>query len=171
MARTVRPAVVLLAIAAVAHAGEPVKAPADHWAFKPPQSPPLPVGEGVGGRGLRSNPIDAFVRGKLAEHKLTLAAPADKPTLLRRVTFDLTGLPPTVVEIDRFLKDDSPLAYSRLVDRLLADKAYGEHMARYWADLVRLADTNGMHKDFYRNFSTYRSWLIRAFNNNLKFDD
>ncbi|MEK6237601.1 MAG: DUF1549 and DUF1553 domain-containing protein, partial [Planctomycetales bacterium] len=70
-----------------------------------------------------------------------------------------------------FLDDDSPEAYAKLVDRLLEKKAYGEHMARYWADLVRLADTNGMHKDFYRNFSTYRSWLIRAFNDNLKFDD
>ncbi len=115
--------------------------------------------------------IDPYVMARLEEQGLQPKREADKRTLIRRVTFDLTGLPPSLPEIEAFLEDDSPHAYANLVDRLLETRAYGEHMARYWADLVRLADTNGMHKDFYRNFSTYRSWLIRAFNDNLRFDE
>jgi hypothetical protein len=84
---------------------------------------------------------------------------------------DLTGLPPTRKEVRAFLEDDSPRAYEALVDSLLARPQYGEHMARYWLDLVRFADTNGMHKDFYRNFIAYRDWVIRAFNDNLGYDD
>ncbi len=119
----------------------------------------------------RRGAIDQHVMARLEKRALQPKPEADKRTLIRRVTFDLTGLPPSLLEIEEFLNDRSPDAYDKLVDRLLGNKAYGEHMARYWADLVRLADTNGMHKDFYRNFSTYRSWLIRAFNDNLKFDD
>ncbi len=119
----------------------------------------------------RNGLIDPYIMARLEAESLAPKSQADKRTLIRRVTFDLTGLPPSLDQIDAFLNDDSPDAYQTVVDRLLADKAYGEHMARYWADLVRLADTNGMHKDFYRNFSTYRSWLIRAFNDNLPFDE
>ncbi len=140
------------------------------WAFVPPvTSPPAQVKKPA----WRNGPIDRRVMAEL-EHKSKSLVPkdeADRRTLIRRLTFDLTGLPPTLVEIDEFLRDDSPDAYTTLVDRLMSEEQYGEHMARYWADLVRLADTNGMHKDFYRDFSTYRDWLIRAFNDNLPFDD
>jgi len=140
----------------------------DFWAFVPPKrTRPAEVKNGAWRGGM----IDPYVMARLETRGLQPKPEADKRTLIRRVTFDLTGLPPSLAEIEEFLKDDSPNAYANLVDRLLEKKAYGEHMARYWADLVRLADSNGMHKDFYRNFSTYRSWLIRAFNDNLRFDD
>ena len=138
------------------------------WSFVSPQ---MPISPSVDRPDWQNGPIDSFVKARLEQEGLDPKPLADKRTLIRRVTFDLTGLPPTVEEIHKFLEDDSPEAYSRVVDRLLSSKAYGEHMARYWADLVRMADTNGMHKDFYRNFSTYRSWVIRAFNQNLPFDD
>ncbi len=139
-----------------------------HWSFAAPQRrPPREVKNEAWRQGI----VDPYVMARLEQESLTPKPQADKRTLIRRVTFDLTGLPPSVDQIAAFLEDDSPDAYEKLVDRLLEDDAYGEHMARYWADLVRLADTNGMHKDFYRNFSTYRSWLIRAFNDNLRFDD
>ncbi|MGY8770004.1 MAG: PSD1 and planctomycete cytochrome C domain-containing protein [Pirellulales bacterium] len=140
----------------------------DFWAFVPPKRIKTPR---VKNEAWRAGLIDPYIMARLEEEGKQPKAEADKRTLIRRVTFDLTGLPPTLAEIKAFLEDDSPEAYAKLVDRLLEEKSYGEHMARYWADLVRLADTNGMHKDFYRNFSTYRSWLIRAFNDNLKFDD
>jgi hypothetical protein len=140
----------------------------DFWSFVPPTRTPAPK---IKNEAWRKGAIDAHVMARLEAKGLQPKQEADRRTLIRRVTFDLTGLPPTLDEIDAFLKDKSPDAYAKLVDRLLKKKAYGEHMARYWADLVRLADTNGMHKDFYRNFSTYRSWLIRAFNDNLKFSD
>lgn len=139
-----------------------------HWSFVTPQrTPPREVKNQAWRQGL----IDPYVMARLEQEGLQPKTEADKRTLIRRVTLDLTGLPPSVDQIDAFLKDNSPDAYEKLVDRLLKDEAYGEHMARYWADLVRLADTNGMHKDFYRNFSTYRGWLIRSFNDNLRFDD
>ncbi len=141
---------------------------ADFWSFVPLKRTPPPEPKD---QAWRKGMIDPYVMVRLEAQSLQPKREADKRTLIRRVTFDLTGLPPTLSEIEAFLKDDSPNAYARLVDRLLEQKAYGEHMARYWADLVRLADTNGMHKDFYRNFSAYRSWLIRAFNDNLRFDD
>ena len=138
------------------------------WSFVPPKRAPAPK---VKNEAWRGGTVDPYVMARLEAAGLQPKREADRRTLIRRVTFDLTGLPPTLPQIEAFLKDKTPTAYADLVDRLLKKKAYGEHMARYWADLVRLADTNGMHKDFYRNFSTYRSWLIRAFNDNLKFDD
>ena len=118
-----------------------------------------------------TQPIDLYVLAKLEAAGLKPSAQADKRTLIRRVSFDLTGLPPSRDEVKTFLADTSPKAYEALVDRLLAKKQYGEHVARYWLDLVRFADTNGMHKDFYRNLSAYRDWVIRAFNDNLGYDD
>jgi hypothetical protein len=138
------------------------------WAYVTPEKPATPK---VKDPAWQEGNIDPYVMARLEIEGMQPKAEADRRTLIRRVTFDLTGLPPTITEINEFLEDKSPDAYERLVDRLLADKAYGEHRARYWADLVRLADTNGMHKDFYRNFSTYRAWLIRAYNDNLPFDD
>jgi len=138
------------------------------WAFVPPQrSTPAKISNAA----WRHGSIDRRVMADLERQNLVPKDEADRRTLIRRVTFDLTGLPPSLTEIHNFLRDDSPEAYSALVERLISKQQYGEHMARYWADLVRLADTNGMHKDFYRNFSAYREWLIRAFNDNLRFDD
>jgi hypothetical protein len=149
----------------------------DFWAFTPPKaSAPRTVKRGLLSKETRwrrswsAGAIDDYVMANLAEKQLRPRPDASKRTLIRRLSFDLTGLPPTLSEIDTFLKDDSKEAYAALVDRLLAKPQYGEHMARYWADLVRLSDTNGMHKDFHRDFSTYRSWLIRSYNDNLPFD-
>ena len=138
------------------------------WAFVPPRQP-APVE--VANQDWSTQPIDLLVLRKLEALGLEPSTPADRRSLIRRVTFDLTGLPPTREEIATFLGDTRPDAYARLVERLLSSPRYGEHMARYWLDLVRFADTNGMHKDFYRNFFTYRDWVIRAFNDNLGYDD
>jgi mono/diheme cytochrome c family protein len=140
----------------------------DFWAFVPPTSPAVPE---VKNRDWSHDPIDLHVLHRLETEGRQPSAEADKRTLIRRVTFDLTGLPPSRDEVQAFLADKSPKAYEALVDRLLSRKQYGEHMARYWLDLVRFADTNGMHKDFYRNFVAYRDWVIRAFNDNLGYDD
>jgi len=134
------------------------------WAFVPPQFPELP-------REIEGPPIDRFVLRRLAEVGLQPTAPADKRTLIRRLSLDLTGLPPTRQEIKDFLDDDTAQAYEKLVDRLLASPHYGEHMAKYWLDLVRFADTNGIHHDHYREMTPYRDWVIRAFNDNLPYDE
>ena len=140
----------------------------DFWAFVPPEnSKPAKIKNKKWSR----NSIDHRVMASLEKQGLQPKEEADKRTLIRRVTFDLTGLPPTLQEIEDFLSDNRSNAYSKLVDRLLNEEAYGEHMTRYWADLVRLGDTNGMHKDFHREFSAYRDWIIRAFNENLPFDE
>ncbi|MCA9213700.1 MAG: PSD1 domain-containing protein [Planctomycetales bacterium] len=138
------------------------------WAFIPakPQEPPV-----VEDAAWNVNRIDRFVRKRLAQIERTPKENTDKRTLIRRVTLDLTGLPPTPEEIALFLQDHSPDAYEKLVDRLMATPQYGEHMARYWLDLVRFADTNGIHHDHYREMTPYRDWVIRAFNSNLPFDD
>ncbi len=140
----------------------------DFWAFVPPSEPQLPV---VKNLEWSDQPIDRFVLKRLEQKGLTPASEADKRTLIRRLSFDLTGLPPTREEIQAFLEDQRPEAYEALVDSLIARPTYGEHSARYWLDLVRFADTNGMHKDFYRNNIAYRDWVINAFNQNLGYDD
>jgi hypothetical protein len=137
------------------------------WSFEPLRSQTLPT---VEHQNLASNRIDQFVVASLKKHGLEPQPLADKRTLIRRVTFDLTGLPPTREEIAQFESDDSPDAYGKLVDRLLGSPQYGEHWARHWLDLVRFADTNGMHHDHYRELSRYRDWVIRAFNANMPFD-
>lgn len=138
------------------------------WAFVPPHAPDQPV---VKNRDWSDQPIDQHIMQELEEAGLAPSPEADKRTLIRRLSFDLTGLPPTREELQAFLKDDRPEAYEALVDGLIARPQYGEHIARYWLDLVRFADTNGMHKDFYRNNIAYRDWVIRAFNENLGYDD
>ncbi len=140
----------------------------DYWAFVPPRKPAIPTA--IKNTKWSKKPVDLFVLRKLEAEGLSPAAPADKRTLIRRVTFDLTGLPPTRDEIRAFLTDTSPKAYESLIDRLLAKKQYGEHMTKYWLDLVRFADTNGMHHDHYREMSPYRDWVIRSFNSNLPYD-
>ena len=138
-----------------------------HWAFVPPTQAPLPE---VRHNDWPRNPIDSFVLAKLEKKSLRPAPEADKITLIRRVTFDLTGLPPTVREVDAFLADDAPDAYERLVDRLLQSPHYGEHMARFWLDAARYGDTHGLHLDNYREMWPYRDWVMRAFNHNMPFD-
>ena len=139
----------------------------DFWAFVTPKPQPLPVVQHV---GWCRNRIDRFVMSRLEQEGLTPQPRADKRALIRRVTFDLTGLPPTRDEVRQFLADDSQGAYERLVNRLICSPRYGEHMAKYWLDLVRFADTNGIHHDHYREMTPYRDWVIRAFNANLAFD-
>ena len=122
-------------------------------------------------RTWNQHPIDRLVMARLKSERLQAKPRADRRTLIRRLSLDLTGLPPTRAEIHAFLDDASSTSYEDLVDRLLAKPAYGEHMTRYWLDLVRFADTNGIHHDHYREMTPYRDWVIRAFNENLPYDD
>ncbi len=138
------------------------------WAFEPIRKPDVPK---VGGSELGTDEIDAFVLRKLRENGKSPKQEADKRTLIRRLSLDLTGLPPTREEIQEFLGDQSPGAYERLVGRTMAKPHYGEHMTKYWLDLVRFADTNGIHHDHYRDLTPYRDWVIRAFNENLPYDE
>ncbi len=139
----------------------------DHWAFIAPTAPPHP--DGPPSRWGNS-PIDHFVLANRDTDRHPPAPRADKRTLLRRLSLDLTGLPPTREELASYLADRTPGAYERQVDRLLASPRYGEHMARYWLDLVRFADTNGVHHDHFRDMSPYRDWVIRSFNENTPYD-
>ncbi|MHB8899546.1 MAG: PSD1 and planctomycete cytochrome C domain-containing protein, partial [Thermoguttaceae bacterium] len=139
----------------------------DHWAFIKPESSPVPTPKRT---GWARNPIDNFVLARLESEGLAPSPEADKTTLLRRVTLDLTGLPPTLAEVDAFLADDSPEAYEKVVDRLLASPRYGEHGARYWLDAARYGDTHGLHLDNERSMWLYRDWVIKALNDNMPFD-
>jgi mono/diheme cytochrome c family protein len=133
-----------------------------HWAYQPLTSPRVPA---VKDTAWAHNPIDAFVLAKLESQGMTPSPPADRRTLIRRVTFDLTGLPPTPEEIDAFLADCSPDAYEKVVDRLLASPHHGERWARHWMDVVHFAETHGNDQDVPReNAWPYRDYLIRAFN-------
>ena len=138
-----------------------------HWSFIKPERPPLPE---IKNKRWPRNPIDQFILARLEEENLKPSPEADKATLIRRVTFDLTGLPPTPSEVDAFLADKSPDAYERLVNRLLQSPRFGEHEARYWLDAVRYGDTHGLHLDNERSLWPYRDWVVAAFNRNLPFD-
>ena len=116
------------------------------------------------------NPIDNFILAKLETESLAPAAEANRRTLIRRLSLDLTGLPPTPAEVEAFVASKAPEAYARLVDKYLDSKHYGEHRARYWLDAARYADTHGIHVDNYREMWPYRDWVINAFNKNLPFD-
>ena len=138
-----------------------------HWAFIAPKAVTPQI------LNLKSqilNPIDAFVLARLEKEGLSPSPEADRPTLARRLSLDLIGLPPTLEETAAFLKDTAPDAYERLVDRLLASPRYGERWARRWLDLARYADTNGYEKDRDRNIWPYRDWVIRALNEDMPFD-
>ena len=140
----------------------------DHWAFRMYRRPPLPK---VKDRAWHLNPIDAFVLAKLEEADVQPSLQADRNTLIRRVTLDLTGLPPTPAEVDQFLADKRPGAYERVVDRLLASPHYGEKWARHWLDLAHYADSDGYEKDLPRpNAWRWRNWVIDALNANMPFD-
>ncbi len=167
-----------------------------HWSFEAPVKPPVPVEAGSKEQGAGSTasdatlhapsfmPIDAFIRAELSEHNLLPSPEATPEQLIRRVTLDLTGLPPTPEEVDAFLSEsngtnkghassaNSPTdaAYERLIDRLLQSPRHGEHMARYWLDAARYGDTHGLHLDNERSMWPYRDWVVRAFNQNLPFD-
>jgi cytochrome c551/c552 len=138
-----------------------------HWAFQAPVRPALPA---VDDPRWPRTPIDRFILARLRREGLTSSPEADKSTLLRRVTFDLTGLPPTIAETDAFLADKSPRAYERVVERLLESPRFGEHMARYWLDAARYGDTHGLHLDNYREIWPYRDWVVKAFNDNTPYD-
>jgi hypothetical protein len=138
-----------------------------HWSLTPPKRPPLPA---VRDRDWALNGIDYFIRLRQEDEGLSPSPEADKRTLLRRLSFDLTGLPPTPEEVGQFIADRSALAYEKAVDRLLASNHFGERLAMYWLDLVRYADTNGIHGDNHRDIALYRDWVIRAFNANMPFD-
>ncbi|VXA99174.1 DUF1553 domain-containing protein [Maribacter litoralis] len=138
----------------------------DHWAFLPPKKAKLPQPK----NGKVVNAIDNFVLAKLEAQDLEASEEADKETLLRRVSFDLTGLPPTPEAIHRFVNNTDENAYEQEVDSLLASKHYGEHMALDWMDLARYADTHGYTVDRYRDISVWRDWVIKAFNDNMPYD-
>ena len=140
---------------------------ATHWAFIPPARPAVPP---VSDPEWIRNPIDNFVLARLDGEGLGPSAEADRATLLRRVTLDLTGLPPTPGELAAFLNDDSPDAYERAVDRLLGSERYGERMATEWLDAARYADTNGYQTDGERTMWRWRDWVIDAYNANMPFD-
>jgi len=138
-----------------------------HWAYIAPKAPSLPA---VKDEAWAKSPIDRFVLAELERAKLKPEPAADKRTLIRRVALTLTGLPPTVEEVAKFLGDASPTAYESMVDRYLASPRYGEHLARYWLDAVRYGDTHGLHLDNERSIYPYRDWVVRAFNQDLPFD-
>ncbi|MCH9022324.1 MAG: DUF1549 domain-containing protein, partial [Planctomycetes bacterium] len=137
------------------------------WVYIPPKRPAIPA---VGNKNQSGNAIDPFILEKLKTKGLEAAEPADPVTLIRRISFDLIGLPPTVEQVDAFVKDHSPKAYEKLVDRLLASEHYGERMTMHWLDLVRYADTVGYHGDQNISVSPYRDYVIKAFNENMPYD-
>jgi hypothetical protein len=138
----------------------------NHWAYEPVSQPAVPAEMG----GAKEHPVDRFIGRKLARQKLALSPEAPREVLIRRLTLDLTGLPPSPEEVDAFVSDRSPNAYERVVTRLLASPRYGEHFGRHWLDVVRYADTHGLHLDNIRMIWPYRDWVVQAFNRNLPFD-
>ena len=138
-----------------------------HWAYQEPVRPEIPVTDAT---AWSRNEIDHFVLDRLEREGYRPSAEASRETLIRRLSFDLTGLPPTPQEVERFLKDKRTRAYERLVDRVLASQHYGERMAQDWLDLARYGDTNGYENDSDRKMWLYRDWVINAFNTNMPFD-
>ena len=139
----------------------------EHWAYLTPERPPLPP---VKNKRWPRNEIDYFILARLEKDGLKPALEAEKHTLIRRVTLDLTGLPPTIGEVDAFLADKSPGAYEKVVDQLLASQKFGEKLALQWLDLARYADSDGYHADVPRSMWQYRDYVVRAFNDNKPFD-
>src|SRR5262249_1963171 len=139
----------------------------DHWAYSKPERPSLPK---VQLQNWPRNDIDFFVLARLEKEGLSPSPEASRETLIRRVSLDLTGLPPSVKEVEDFLRDNRQDAYQRMVDRLLASPHYGERWARPWLDQARYADSNGYEADYRRTIWPYRDWVIAAFNRDLAFD-
>jgi hypothetical protein len=138
-----------------------------HWSFLPPQKPEPPM---VKNTAWIRNPIDRFILAELEKRGLAPAPEADRRTLARRLSLDLTGLPPAPADVEAFVNDPATDAYERYVHRLLQSPHWGEHRGRYWLDAARYADTHGIHFDNFREMWTYRDWVIAAFNRNLPFD-
>jgi len=138
-----------------------------HWSFIPPTRPEPPA---VKNEGWVRNPIDRFILARLEREGLAPAPEADRRTLARRLSLDLTGLPPEPAIVEAFVADPHPDAYDRLVDTMLSGLEWGEHRGRYWLDYARYADTHGIHFDNFREMWTYRQWVINAFNRNMPFD-
>ncbi|MDX1929516.1 MAG: PSD1 and planctomycete cytochrome C domain-containing protein [Pirellulaceae bacterium] len=141
-----------------------------HWAFEPIARPNIPEVEAAPIQ-WKVNPVDKFLAASMFAKKLSPQPEADKQTLIRRVAFTLTGLPPTISEIDAYLLDSSPVAYENMVDRYLKKPQYGEEMARHWLDVARYGDTHGLHLDNVRAIWGYRDWVVDAFNTNKSFKD
>jgi hypothetical protein len=139
-----------------------------HWAFVPPKSYPIPA---VEDKTWPKNPIDNFVLHKLEQKDIKPNSEADKERLLKRLCFDLNGLPPDLATMDKFLADNSPNAYEKIVDELMAKPAYGEKMALHWLDIARYADSHGYQDDNYRSAWPWRDWVIHAYNENLPYND
>ena len=138
-----------------------------HWAFEPVQQE---IRKPHRSDNWSRNPIDHYIYARLRREGLRPAAPADKATLLRRISFDLTGLPPTLDDAKRFLADESQDAIEKYIDQLLLSSAYGEHMALYWLEASRYADTDGYQNDRTRHHHVWRDWVIMAFNENMPYD-
>src|SRR5262245_51938363 len=138
-----------------------------HWAFIPPKRPAVPR---IGNSRWPANPIDNFVLARLEKEGLPPSPEADRVTLLRRLSLDLIGLPPTIQEVDAFLADKSPNAYEKQVEKLLSSPHYGERWGRHWLDAARYADSDGFEKDKQRKVWFYRDWVIQAFNRDLPYD-
>ena len=138
-----------------------------HWAFTKPEQSAIPK---ISTKAIAHNPIDHFIIKKLEEQDLEPSPQADTSLLLRRLSLDLTGLPPTPAEIEAFLADNSDNAYEKQVDRLLASVHYGEKMATDWMDVARYSDTYGYQVDRYRDMSPWRDWVIKSFNENMPYD-
>ncbi|MCP4816527.1 MAG: DUF1549 domain-containing protein, partial [Planctomycetaceae bacterium] len=138
----------------------------EFWAYQPVQKHPIPKPAMQWGNGW----IDSLVLQRLTTSQLKPSPRADRTTLIRRLYFDLIGLPPTLQQTRAFLQDESDDAYQKVVEQLLSSPHFGERMAMYWLDLVRFADTVGYHGDQDHNIAPYRSWVIEAFNKNMRFD-
>ena len=138
-----------------------------HWAFVTPTKPPLPNA----GKGWARNGIDHFIAKRLDPEGLHPSKAASKQTLIRRASFDLTGLPPTIADVDAFLEDKRPGAYERMLDRLFASEHYGERMALVWLDAARYADTGGYQGDVHKTQWPWRDWVVQAYNRNLSFKE
>ncbi len=138
-----------------------------HWAFTKPEKSEVPEA----GEGWANNTIDRFVAAKLEEKDIAPSEMSEREVLVRRLFFDLTGLPPAIEEVERIINDDDPEYYSKLVDKLLASSAYGERMASHWLDVARFADSEGYLDDFHHEMWPYRDWVINAYNKNLPYDD
>jgi len=156
-------ALIVVTIAALGSAAEPAR----HWSFVAPQRPIPPT---VDNPAWARNAIDLFVLSRLEREGLSPSAAADRPTLVRRLSLDLVGLPPQPADVDAFLGDRNPGACERLVDRLLASPRFGERLALQWMDAARYADTHGYHEDYHRDMWPWRDWVIGALNDNMPFD-
>jgi len=139
----------------------------EHWSFLPIENPVVPT---KSSKTKSIHPVDRFLAKRLESEAYSFAQPTEKKTLLRRLYFDLLGMPPTQKEANQFLTDKSDNAYDQLVDRLLADQRFGERMAVHWLDLVRYSDTIGYHSDNFMEVSAYRDYVIDAFNENMSYD-